>query len=184
MKIKKIDLKKLKNQRDYVFFIFILSITTLLLMGAIFFNELENTLLRKKEQLLNTEQEIRRYIADIKRLEQNIEKFNIKVYKKDEANTVLLKFIENLRRQYDTNVEYIKDKNNHIESKITLNLSPSNKTIKRVLKILTNTNAPTVKIVSLQFNKTDSKFEIILRQPYMELNSGEPKENISEVPAF
>ncbi len=156
--------------KKYYFYYFIFTIVSALIISmALILENVAHTLEIEKGKLTSESQKLEEYIQEAKKLENILEKVKLKTYKKDEANTILLKFLENLRKDYKLEIKNIIDKKGifEVEAQIDINI-PKNK-LRKLLFFLTKSTSPVVYIERFTLTETEKSLEIKIYQPYMRL---------------
>ena len=154
--------------KKYYFYYFIFTVVSALIISmALILENVAHTLEIEKGKLTSESQKLEEYIQEAKKLENILEKVKLKTYKKDEANTILLKFLENLRKDYKLEIKSISDKEGifEVEAQININI-PKNK-LRKLLFFLTKSTSPVVYIERFTLTETEKSLEIKIYQPYL-----------------
>jgi len=156
-------------KRFYMFYFIFSIIFALIVSITLILNTAIETLEKEKEKLVLENQNLERYFKEAKKLENILKTIKLKIYEKNIANDIILTFLENLRKKYDSQIKNISEKEGIIEAEVKININLSKENLKKLLLVLTKSTSPIVYIEEFILTDKEKFIKIKVYQPYLEL---------------
>lgn len=156
-------------KKIYMFYFNFSVISALIISMTLILDSAINIMEKKKEKLVAESRNLEKYIQEEKKLENILKKIKLRIYKKHKANNILIMFLENLKRNYDSKIKSITEKKGLIEAEVKININFSKEELKKLLSVLTKSTNPVVYIEEFKLTDREKFIKIKIYQPYWEI---------------